>query len=73
VNWIPIPGTTLAWLSNSATRVTRPESPTGNSSMGSWRRIFTSVPTGRGARVLMNIPPWLMLVAQSVRKLPTLR
>ena len=36
-------------------------------------RIFTSVPTGSGDRVLMNIPPWLMLVAQSVRKLPTLR
>jgi hypothetical protein len=31
------------------------------------------VPTGRGERVLMNIPPWLMFVAQSVRKLPTLR
>jgi hypothetical protein len=63
----------LAWLSNSVTRVTRPLMSKGNSTLGSWMMSFTTVPTGSGLRVLMNRPPWLMLVAQSVRKLPTVR
>ena len=72
-NSMPIPGETLVQLSHSATRVTRPVMSNGKAAPGSWMMSFTSVPTGSGLRVLMKSPPWLMLVAQSVRKLPTER
>ena len=56
-----------------ATRVTRPMRSKGKVVPGSWKISLTVVPTGNGVRVLMKIPPWLMLVAQSLRNLPTVR
>src|SRR5262249_13371290 len=72
-NSTPIPGTWLVGLSNSWTRVTRPRSSNGTGAPGSWRMIRTVVPTGRGFRALMNIPPRERLVAQSVMKPSTVR
>ncbi len=73
MNSMAMPGATLGALPHSATRFTRPVMLKGASAPGTCSTTRSVVPTGSERRVLMKSPPRLMLVAQSLRKLPAVR
>ena len=55
----------------SLTQATRPETCTGCSRPGSRNASSTSVPSGDGVSVAMNIPPSLTFVVNSLKNAST--
>ena len=69
-------GYSITWFepgSNGCERMTRPVRSKGNAASGSETINRTTLPAARGLRVLMKMPPRLMLTAQSVMKPSTVR